>query len=95
MDTTFEEASRCPRCNEAGYSTCTARNRDGAKSFEVSCENNRCPWYHTKWVFDVRADGSIPQAKTNRPKTYAPIPDRTEEVRAAVDRSIAAQERQR
>lgn len=51
------------------------------------CENERCPWYHTEWVFDVNPDGTLPTPRPHR-KQYRPIPDRTEEVRAAIDDEV-------
>lgn len=40
------------------------------------------------WLFDVNPDGSIPEPKPHR-KAYPAIPDRTEQVQAAVDAEIA------
>lgn len=51
--------------------------------------NERCVWGKDEknWLFDVNPDGSIPEPR-KRQKVYPDIPDRTDEVRAAIDAQL-------
>ncbi len=59
--TTLEEAKRCPICKEPGEHTGTSRGQDFDKSTvnEFTCKNERCRWFETSWLVQVRPDGSI------------------------------------
>lgn len=82
--TTFEEASRCPKCQHPGevgsvreqYST----NQDAMVKLNVLfCRNQVCPWYNTSWIVQVNPDGSIPQAYEQLgPKQYPKLSPETE-----------------
>jgi len=85
----LEDAKRCPKCKEIGELHLNRKNRDGSKSFDVTCHNDRCPWFNTKWVIDTNPDGSVPEPSTNRRKAYPAIPDRTEAIQETVDRIVA------
>lgn len=65
-ETTFEEATRCPKCKQPGevVSTKKVTDRDlkmgKATANTVMCHNPVCTWVNTNWVVQVNPDGSIP-----------------------------------
>lgn len=78
VQTTYEEASRCPKCSKPGNTRRKARAsgrgiRPGTEIHHIYCENELCPWYNTCWMVQVNPDGSVPPPTnhTNQPKTYA------------------------
>jgi hypothetical protein len=77
VETTLEEASRCPRCENPGRydGEKLSRSIRGAKIKTFTCENKRCRWYDTPWTVQVNSDGTIPPALLNRPKQFAALPD--------------------
>lgn len=89
MDTSYDEARRCRRCQELGVIVSTKNDRRGGKSVTVQCRNNRCRWFNTNYAFDVRADGTVPPAVINRPKSFPKVPDMTDTMRERVDRQLA------
>lgn len=91
-DSTFDEARRCPRCEELGLLGKSSRRRDGSRIHTITCMNTRCKWYSTSWVVQVMVDGSVAKPQKHD-KFFPTIPDRTEEVRAAVDRQIQRETR--
>lgn len=93
MDTTIDEARRCPKCQELGKKTGEAPGTArGSKELTFTCENERCIWNgQTCRVVTVRADGSIPDPIINRTKMFTKVPDRTEQVQAMLDAQIAAE----
>lgn len=66
---TFEEASHCPKCGEAGKETVVTPNAQG-KVHTIICQNERCKWYSTGWVVMVLKDGSIPLRDKEQPKQF-------------------------
>lgn len=74
MISTFEEAKRCPRCNQPGEDRkqIPAPGIPGAKVHTIYCVSQLCPWYDTPWLVQVNSDGSIPQPQdhTRTPKVY-------------------------
>lgn len=93
MDTTIDEARRCPKCQELGKKVLEAPgNSRGSKELTYTCENDRCKWYgQTCSVVTVRSDGSIPDPNRHRAKQFTVVPDRTEQVQAMLDRQIDAE----
>lgn len=89
-DTTFDEARRCPRCEELGLLGKSTGRRDGSRIHTVTCKNDRCKWYDTSWVVQVMADGSVAKPEKHD-KFFPAIPDRTAEVQAALDRELQRQ----
>lgn len=47
-----------------------------------------CSWFGINWLVDMNPDGSVPQIRPHQ-KAYPAIPDRTEQVQAAIDAEIA------
>lgn len=88
MDTTLDEARRCPKCTELGTKAGEKYNRDRSKEVTFKCMNDRCKWYNsTCRVVTVRPDGSIPEPRKHHIKSFPTMgPDRTEQVQAALDR---------
>lgn len=93
MDTTIDEARRCPKCEELGQETNVKPGPSrGSKEISFTCKNDRCQWFDQVCrVVTIRADGSIPEPTTRRTKNFPKIPDRTEQVQAMLDRQIAAE----
>lgn len=92
MDTTIDEARRCPKCQELGEKTSEQRSRGGSSEIAFTCQNERCVWHGSVCrVVTVRPDGSIPEPKAHRPKQFAKIPDRTEQVQAMLDAQLNAE----
>lgn len=77
VETTLEQASRCPRCKQPGRfdGERPMRSVRNAKLKQFMCENDRCKWYHTTWSVQVNADGTIPPPLLNRPKQFRALPD--------------------
>jgi sulfatase maturation enzyme AslB (radical SAM superfamily) len=74
VQTTFEEASRCPKCKQPGKDVKTIRLPNntkiprGSTVHTIRCEN--CDF--GVWLVQVNADGSVPppQDHTGKPKQY-------------------------
>src|SRR5689334_17122459 len=84
--TTYEEAKRCPKCETPGQETSQRPRPDGSKLVTIFCRNERCSWCNTPWVVQVNADGSIPEATTNREKSFPQVPDLTDRTQASMER---------
>lgn len=89
-DTTFDEARRCPRCEELGLLGKFKPMRDGSKLHTVTCKNERCRWFDTSWVVQVMSDGSVAKPQKHD-KFFPAVPNLTNEVRANVDRMLKRQ----
>lgn len=58
---TFEEASRCPKCEQPGRPGSPQPSaKPGVRVVPVTCENERCRWYNTGWLVQLNPDGSVP-----------------------------------
>lgn len=92
METTLDEARRCPKCQMPGEfagSQDAPRMPRGTKLHRYVCKNERCRWNGTVCrIVQINPDGTIPAAVTNRPKSFPAIPDRTEQVRAQIDQQL-------
>lgn len=88
MDTTLDEARRCPKCNELGTKAGSRFNRDRSQEITYHCQNQRCRWYgQTCRVITVRPDGTIPAPRKHHTKSFPSLgPDRTAQVQEALDR---------
>jgi len=71
--TTYEEATHCPRCGEAGREIKKEPGPRRSTIHAFICENERCRWYKTGWVVQELSDGSIPDAVTKGPKSFEPL----------------------
>jgi len=77
VQTTLEEASRCPRCEQPGEFAGERELKSvrNAKLKMFTCKNSRCKWFNTPWSVQVNANGTIPPALLNRPKQFRPLPN--------------------
>lgn len=89
--TTFEEARRCPKCQQVGDKRSERFVGQGIKILLLFCTNTRCTWYDTPWPVQVNPDGSIPDPPRHRDKNFPKIPDLTDRVQSALDRQIASE----
>lgn len=93
-DTTFDEARRCPECNELGQpaGVRAMENRRQGQLHVFKCQNERCKKHDRDWIVQVRPDGTIPEPTTNREKNfYVPrgvAKQRIENARASMDRLV-------
>lgn len=81
--TTFEEARRCPKCENPGADVSKRRGPLGSTIHVIECKSSRCKWFNTTWLIQVHQDGTIQEA-TEHEKFYPKIPDRTEAVQASM-----------
>lgn len=95
-DTTFDQARRCPTCQELGRASGTrpadTKNRRAGTLHIFRCENTRCKRYDRDWLVQVRADGTIPDPTTDREKSFplerGTARERIEKARASVDKLV-------
>lgn len=85
-ETTFEEAKRCPKCNEPGQEAGSRSQRGGGEIKTIYCRNPRCAWNDTSWIVQVNADGSIPDPTLVHDKSFAKVPDRTDAIQSQMNR---------
>ena len=95
--TTWEEASRCPRCGHPGHDIATRpTQRRGTMAHTLRCESSElCPWYNTTWVVNVNEDGSIPAPYSQvGPKAYPRVSQETlTRIDEAIGRQLEAEKR--
>ena len=93
---TFEEASRCPKCDNTGEQKSMQAAPEGSKLYIFTCRNEPCAWYLTDWVVQRLEDGTIPERVPNRQKTFPSIPGMTQEKAAAqIEQTIKDEDRDR
>jgi hypothetical protein len=70
-DTTYEEAKRCPRCEQPGKVMGIHMNhpRPGAKVETYECVNELCVTYKQRWLVQINFDGTIP-TRQKGPKEF-------------------------
>lgn len=81
MSTSYEDATRCPKCQEPGNvrqkrpAPKGANLPRGTSIHTVYCVNERCKWFETPWLVQINADGTVPEPKDHRgaQKTYAGV----------------------
>lgn len=81
-DSTFEEARRCPKCEQPGAVVAEKVGPHGSKIHTIMCMNSRCTWNNTTYIVQVNPDGTVPPPSTDRFRNFPKIPDRTDEVNA-------------
>jgi len=102
LDTTYDEARRCPKCNELGEITSKQPVRitfgdrravtAGAQLHTATCMNERCKWFgQTCRLIQVNPDGTVPPPVTKRAKHFPAIPDLTDQVNASLAAQLEAE----
>jgi hypothetical protein len=87
LDTTFDQARRCPICDEPGKEKGTRPGPRGSTFHEIVCVNSRCRWFGSDpYIIQVRADGTIPEPTLDRQKSFPKVADRTDAVQANLER---------
>jgi hypothetical protein len=91
--TTFEEASRCPKCNLPGEEAApipAPNAKRGAKLVFVWCRTSGCPWEGTNWVVQINPDGSVPKPYEQLgEKRYPKLsPESETKVREAIESQV-------
>ena len=92
LDTSFDEARRCLKCGELGAHVETHPGPNRSTVYLFECKNPNCKWFEgAPWIRQRYADGTwVPEQKHNK-FFNSNLPDKTDEVQAAIDRSIADQ----
>lgn len=94
VETTLEEARRCPKCERPGAFVKRVPARGGtpgAMLHEFECRHERCQWFgQICRIVQVNPDGSIPPATTKRDKSYPKVPDLSLTVNANVEAMLHA-----
>src|ERR1700683_4425540 len=73
-DTSWEEAKRCPKCQQPGVeinsiSTRSPRTGALARVHTLQCENDLCLWYQTRWIVQT-VEGEVVQPRTVGIKSF-------------------------
>jgi hypothetical protein len=84
MTTSWEVASKCPKCIQPGEVVGERKLTGGrGKLVTLRCVTAYCKWFDTTYAVQVNPDGTVPDPITSRPKEYPARPDdggRTEQV---------------
>jgi len=101
VQSTYEEATRCPKCKVPGQVTSKtpARGdaRPGTTVHMVYCRNDQCQWFDTNWVVQVNPDGSVPPPQNhgahnkNYPMSRAVVPDEDQRVVDSIRKQLEAE----
>lgn len=79
----FEEATRCPKCNEPGELGVNRPGPDKSTIHFVWCRNQVCKWFDTNWIVQQLEDGTVPVRPTQdhraHQKTFPAIPSYTQQ----------------
>lgn len=100
VESTYEEATRCPKCGNPGEvrskrpAPKDANLKPGTTIQHVYCTSQLCTWYNTAWLIQVNPDGSVPPPRnhTGKDKLFSRDPSADEmakRVREAIDAQIA------
>lgn len=76
MDTTWEEAKRCPRCKNPGVEISRRPGPHGSALHTIQCKTERCQWFNTTYIVQVMSDGSVANPTIDRDKSFPKLPDR-------------------
>lgn len=95
METTLEEARRCPKCKQPGefVSEAPAPRGEGitrgATLKHYQCANSRCRWFgQICRIVQVNPDGTIPSPNQKRVKQYPERPDLVDQVNKQLEDQI-------
>jgi hypothetical protein len=87
---TWEEASRCPKCDQPGDDRKQTYNREKHATIHILyCVQKLCPWFDTAWFVQVNDDGSIPkEVAMHQPKQF---PALSQEMITRIEEATQAQ----
>jgi hypothetical protein len=57
--TTFEQAKRCPKCDQPGDASVHRGLPGGGRVYTVMCRNEKCRWFDTGWAVQINPDGEV------------------------------------
>lgn len=81
MSTSWEDANRCPTCNQSGKEVSKRPAPDyNGSLITLACQSSLCPDTSMLWYVQVRADGSIPDAQDHTGKVELSPEFRNEEL---------------
>jgi len=92
VDTTYDEARRCPICETPGVAESVKPGSRGNTLHTFRCMNNRCRWYDTTYVITVNRDGTVPPPSTNRAKSFPKLPPRSDEAVERANQALLSQQ---
>lgn len=88
---TFEEASRCPKCDKPGREvTAKPGQRRGVVVHVIECVTELCRWHGERWFVQVNEDGTIPRPYSQvGPKAYPKVSDESiSRINEALERQL-------
>ena|SRR5687767_9371899 len=88
MTTSWDEASRCPKCETAGEVVDERKAPTPGKLVTLTCPNKRCRWFGTNFQVKVNPDGTIPDPITKRPKAFQVLPDDKGQTQEILERGL-------
>jgi hypothetical protein len=83
-ETTFEGASRCPKCDAPCKAVKVQKLPQGGKVHVFECANDRCGDFENRRIVQTNPDGSIPQ-HVQGPKSFPRINHHAERSQQARD----------
>lgn len=90
METTLDEARRCPKCLELGQPGGVRPYNRFSSLHTFYCRNDRCPWFDSVCsIVTVNNDGTVHPKVTHRNKSFPPIPDATDRVQRRMEYDAA------
>lgn len=60
MSVSFEEASKCPKCERAMVEVASQNIMKGGVIKTLECQNNLCLWFEERKLVQIDKDGNIP-----------------------------------
>ena len=74
----WEEARRCPKCNQPGEEVAERRlpERHQGKVVTLACASRLCIQFGDRWIVQVKPDGTIPKRKAGTLKSFPDMTDR-------------------
>jgi hypothetical protein len=88
VDTTYEKARRCPKCDQPGKDIGSKAGPHGSAIHTIMCMNEgRCSWSGTTYLVQVMSDGTVAEPTLSRDKSFPKLPtDREEAINANLQR---------
>ena len=93
---TYEEASRCPKCDKPGKLYVKKPGaRRGVEVHVIECVTQLCKWYGERWFVQLNEDGSIPKPYSQiGAKQYPKVSDESiTRINEALQQQLNAEQR--